>query len=208
MPKLSFVVLCLALCAGTALAQTPDLLLTEYVEGSGNNKALEVFNGTEDVINLGGYSIEQYTNGSTISVSIALDAVDLYPGDVFVVANPLADPPLLATASQTSADINFNGDDALVLTFGGGTIIDSFGVVGEDPGSYWSCTEGNTANHTLRRLSSICEGDTVTDDVFDPCDQWSFVPVDVFSGLGAHIADCGAVVNEATGWGSLKMRFR
>ncbi len=51
--------------AGAALAQTSNLLITEYLEGSGNNKALEIFNGTEDIINLGGYAIERYSNGSS-----------------------------------------------------------------------------------------------------------------------------------------------
>ena len=208
MRKLMFVVFCLVFGAGTALAQTTDLMITEYVEGSGNNKALEIYNGTEDVINLGGYAIERYSNGAIIAVSIALNAVDLQPGSAYVITNSLADAGLLGLADQTEANINFNGDDALVLSFGGSMVIDSFGVVGEDPGSYWSCPDGNTANHTMRRLSGVCTGDTNTGDVFDPCAEWNFAPVDVISGLGDHIADCGAVVNEAMGWGQVKALFR
>jgi len=183
-------------------------MISEYVEGSGNNKALEIYNGTEDVINLGGYSIERYSNGATVAVSIGLNAVDLQPGSAFVITNSLADANLLALADQTDIDINFNGDDAIVLAFGGSLVIDSFGVVGEDPGSYWSCADGNTANHTMRRLSGVCNGDTDTSDVFNPCDEWNFAPIDVISGLGDHIADCGAVANESLGWGQLKVLFR
>lgn len=208
MSKITFLLLCLTLYAGTVLAQTTDLMLTEYVEGSANNKALEIYNGTGDVINLGGYTIERYANGSTVAVSIALNPMDLNPGDAFVITNPLADAGLLALANQTDTNINFNGDDALVLAFGGGTIVDSFGQVGFDPGSSWSCPDGSTVNHTLRRLSSICDGDHVADDAFDPCDQWSFAPIDVFSGLGEYIPDCGAVADKATGWGSMKAQYR
>jgi predicted extracellular nuclease len=208
MRKLMFVVFCVILGAGNAVAQTTDLMITEYVEGSGNNKALEIYNGTLDVINLGGYSIERYSNGSTVAVSIALNAVDLEPGAAFVITNPLADAGLLTQADQTDGNINFNGDDALVLAFGGSMVIDSFGRVGEDPGSFWACADGNTANHTMRRLSGVCAGDVDTSDVFDPCDQWTFAPSDVFSGLGDHIADCGAVANEAMVWGELKALFR
>ena len=210
MSKLTLIVLlCLACGATAAVGQTTDLRLSEYVEGSGNNKALEIYNGTEDVINLGGYTIERFSNGATTSTSIALDAVDLGPGDAFVIVNTLSDAGLLALGDQANANINFNGDDAVVLMFGGTVVIDSFGRVGEDPGSFWSCSEGDTANHTLRRLSSICSGDTTPDDPFDPCDEWTFAPVDTFSGLGNHIADCGAVSDDLyRSWGSLKADFR
>jgi predicted extracellular nuclease len=198
----------IAIGAGAALGQTTDLIISEYVEGSGNNKALEIYNGTEDVINLGGYTIERYSNGASTATSIALDAVDLDAGEAFVIANPSAVAALLALADQTDGNINFNGNDALVLTFSGSVVIDSFGRVGEDPGSGWSCADGSTANHTLRRLSSICTGDTVINDAFDPCVEWSFAPSDVISGLGEHIADCGAVADDATTWGQLKATFR
>jgi uncharacterized protein len=190
------------------MAQTSNLLISEYIEGSGDNKALEIFNGTEDFINLGSYTIERYTNGSTTSVSIPLDAVDLQAGETWVLANPQAEAALLALADQTNGNLNFNGDDALVLVFAGTQVVDSFGRVGEDPGDYWSCSEGNTQNHTLRRLSSVCNGDTVIDDPFDPCAQWSFFASDVITGLGFHIADCGAVGNTLPSWGSLKASFR
>ncbi len=208
MHKLTIIVLCLTVCAGTAQAQMTDLMITEYVEGSGDNKALEIFNGTEDVINLGGYTLERYSNGTTVAVTITPDAVDLESGDAWVITNPLADAELMLHSDQTDADINFSGNDAIVLVFGGSTIIDSLGRVGEDPGSYWTCAGGNTANHTLRRLSSICTGDTVVDDVFDPCDEWSFAPIDSFNWLGDHIADCGAVANETTSWSQMKATFR
>jgi len=85
MHRLIFLVSVFCLLAGSALAQTSDLLITEYVEGSGNNKALEIFNGTEDLIDLGSYSIERYSNGSLTSVSIPLDAVDLQAGETWVI---------------------------------------------------------------------------------------------------------------------------
>ena len=208
MKKLTFVVFCLLIGASAAMAQTADLLITEYLEGSGNNKALELYNGTEDVINLGDYTINRYSNGSSTAATIALDAVDLGPGEVFVIANSSSEPALLALADQTSASISFNGDDALTLVLGGTTVVDSFGQVGFDPGSAWSCVDGTTANHTLRRLSSICEGNLDSGDVFDPCVEWSISESDLFTGLGDHIADCGTVAIEATSWGQMKASFR
>lgn len=212
MRTLLLFVFCLLLCHVTAVdnsaAQTTDLLISEYVEGSGNNKALEIYNGTEDTINLGGYTIERFSNGTAIATSINLLAVDLGPDQTFVICNPGASAALLAKAAQTNANINFNGNDALVLALGGSTIIDSFGRVGEDPGSFWSCPDGTTANSTLRRLSSICEGDTDSSDAFDPCLQWSFEATDYFVALGSHISDCGAVATETSSWGTMKSLFR
>lgn len=208
MHRLMILVSVICLVAGAAFAQTSDLLITEYLEGSGNNKALEIFNGTEDFIDLGSYTIEKYSNGSTTATSIALTSVDLQPGDTWVIVNTLSEAALLALADQTDANLNFNGDDALVLMYAGTQPVDSFGRIGEDPGDYWACAEGNTQNHTLRRLSSICDGDTIVDDVFDPCLEFSFFPSDTFSGLGVHIADCGAVGTDFPTWGALKASFR
>ncbi len=208
MHKLTFFVFCLMLCASGALAQTTDLIISEYVEGSGSNKALEIFNGTEDAVNLGGYTIKRYSNGSVVATNIALNAVDLQPGDAYVIGSTSADANLMPYLDQTNGNINFNGDDALELVFGGSVIIDSFGTVGVDPGSYWNCAEGNTANHTLRRLSSICDGDVVSGDSFDPCSEWSFALSDDFSDLGQHTADCGTVATEYTDWGNVKALYR
>jgi len=208
MYRLMVLVSVLCLTAGAASAQTDDLLISEYLEGSVNNKVLEIFNGTEDIIALGSYSIERYTNGDPTGVSIPLDSVDLLQGQTWVLANPQSETELLALADQTDGNLNFNGDDTLVLIFAGTQVVDSFGRVGEDPGDFWSCSEGNTQNHTMRRLSSICNGDTVIDDAFDPCEEWSFFASDVFTGLGSHIAVCGAVGNNLPSWGSLKASFR
>jgi len=198
-------VLVAALCAGAATAQTTDLMITEYVEGSSFNKAIEIFNGTGDTVNLAGYALEVYYNGTTSAVSIALDAVDLLSGDTHVVTHTsFAD---LSFADQTSTNLNFNGDDAVVLSFNG-TPVDRVGRVGEDPGAYWSCGLGNTQNHTLRRLSSVCAGDTDVGGVFDPCVGWQFHPSDTLVGLGFHLADCGIVPNGATSWSALKADFR
>lgn len=50
-----------------AHAATSELFFSEYVEGSSNNKALEIYNGTGAAVNLttGGYNVQMYFNGST-----------------------------------------------------------------------------------------------------------------------------------------------
>ena len=42
----------------------------------------------------------------------------------------------------------------------------------------------------MRRLDSICAGDTNRSDVFDPSVEWEGFATDTFGGLGAHTANC------------------
>ncbi len=98
-----------------------DLFISEYVEGSSLNKAVEIYNGTGAAVNLaaGGYAIDIYFNGNTSpGTTISLSGT-LAPGDVWVVADDGADPAILAVADQTSTSNFFNGDDAVVLRKGG-----------------------------------------------------------------------------------------
>jgi predicted extracellular nuclease len=195
----------LTILAASAMAQTEDLLISEYVEGSVSNNAIEIFNGSSDTINLSGYSLQRYSNGAATAVTILLSPVDLEPGEVFVIAHTSFAQPGLA--QQLSADLNFDGNDAVVLSHGG-TPIDRIGRVGEDPGEYWSCARGTTQNHTLQRLPGVCAGAADPGAPFDPCDGWEFFPVDTFDGLGRHSADCGTVDLVRTPWGGVKALYR
>ncbi len=52
--------------AAVQAAAPTELFFSEYIEGSSNNKALEIFNGTGAAINLatGGYNVQMFFNGS------------------------------------------------------------------------------------------------------------------------------------------------
>lgn len=183
--------------AAPAPAAVDSLIISEYVEGSGNNKALELYNGTGAEVDLTGYDLEVYSNGSS-SVGTTVDLLGtLADGDVFVLAHNSAAPDILAVADQKSSAGLWNGNDALVLRSPDGQVIDSFGQVGFDPGSAWGVAPVITADATLRRMASICAGDTVVDDVFDPATEWVGFPNNTFDGLGEHTAECGAVEPQA-----------
>ena len=66
-----------------------DLFISEYVEGTGQNKAIEIYNPTSSPINLSHYQLERYSNGSTNSSSGGVTQLSgvILPGDVFVVTN-------------------------------------------------------------------------------------------------------------------------
>jgi uncharacterized protein len=206
MKVLSIFLLLLA-TVSTIQAQTADLFISEYVEGSSNNKALEIFNGTANSIDIGNYQLLRYSNGSNDPATIALNTQILDPGEAFVIVHEFAESTLLDLADQSTSELNFSGNDALVLTQGT-RIIDSFGQVGFDPGSAWTCDDGSTINQTLVRLSDVCQGDTIIDDVFDPCDEYEFHSLDTFSGLGSHATDCHPVSNGRLGWDALKAQYR
>jgi predicted extracellular nuclease len=49
----------------SAQGNCTELFISEYVEGWSNNKALEIYNPTSQAINLSGYFVSRYSNGST-----------------------------------------------------------------------------------------------------------------------------------------------
>lgn len=51
--------------AAAASAQCNELFISEYVEGSGNNKAIEIYNPTNSPVDLSNYSIVRFSNGAT-----------------------------------------------------------------------------------------------------------------------------------------------
>ncbi|MCA9941851.1 MAG: ExeM/NucH family extracellular endonuclease [Ardenticatenaceae bacterium] len=173
-------------------AAASDLFISEYIEGSSFNKAIEIYNGTGAAVDLGAglYTLELYSNGAASpSQSVALTGT-IVDGDVFVLANGSADPAVLAETDLVSSSvINFNGDDAVVLRKDG-AVVDAFGQVGFDPGSEWV---GGGQNDTLRRAEAVCAGDTNPDDAFDASAEWVVFAQDAFDGLGSHTANCGGV---------------
>jgi hypothetical protein len=185
---LSLVLLaCSLVGASGASAASPDLYLSEYVEGTSNNKALEIYNGTGAAVNLatGGYSIQMFFNGSsTAGLTINLTGT-VADGDVYVLAQSAADPAILAVADQTNGSGWFNGDDAVVLRKGT-TVLDVIGQIGVDPGAEWGSGDASTADNTLRRKATVTAGDPNGADAFDPSVEWDGFPTNTFAGLGGH----------------------
>lgn len=194
---LSMLVTALPMQSAQAAGPT-ELFFSEYIEGSSNNKALEIYNGTGAAIDLaaGGYNIQMFFNGSTSAgLTINLTGV-VADGDVFVIAHSLANATILAQADQTNSAGWFNGDDAVLLRKGT-TVIDVIGQIGFDPGTEWGSGLTSTADNTLRRKADVCVGDSSGNDVFDPSVEWDGFATDTFNGLGSHTANCGAIADTA-----------
>ena len=177
----------LVFALGSARAAPTELFISEYIEGTSNNKALEIYNGTGAPVDLAanGYAVQMCFNGSaSCSLNIPLMGT-VAPGDVFVLAQSAASPVILAQADQTNGSGWFNGDDVVVLRKGA-TLIDVLGQLGFDPGTEWGSGLTSTADNTLRRKATIEAGDSNPSDVFDPAVEWDGFATDDFTGLGAH----------------------
>ena len=173
-----------------ASAQSTELFFSEYIEGTSNNKALEIFNGTGAPVDLtaGAYNVQMHFNGSlTAGLTIDLDGT-VAAGDVFVLAHSSADSAILNQADQSNGAGWFNGDDAVVLRKGS-TVIDVIGQIGLDPGVEWGSGVASTADNTLRRSAGIVAGDANGSDAFVPADQWTGFAQNTFDGLGSHNAE-------------------
>ena len=200
-------------------AQCSDLFFSEYCEGSSQNKALEIYNPTQNPIDLTQYAIKRYSNGSfTATESLTLSGT-LAASQTVVVANGqldsaggfgAVDPVLYALADIASPgdhDIDpmyYNGDDAITLERLNGDIVDIIGEVGVDPGGAWTddatanYTDGNggswwTANHTLVRKPGVAGGVTTNPTPFNVTLEWDSLQINTWSGLGQHVCNCPTV---------------
>jgi uncharacterized protein len=191
----------LSLVASFGAAATPvraadgaELFFSEYVEGSSNNKAIEIYNPNENAVDLGGYGMTVYFNGATATtgtrLTLLLSGETIGGHDVYIVASSSADAAILAVADQTTGSGLWNGDDAIALTHNG-TAIDVIGQIGFDPGDQWGTGDASTQDNTLRRKADVLSGDTNGADAFDPSVQWDGYPNNTFDGLGSHQTSTG-----------------
>ena len=172
---------------GGCFGSATDLIISEYIEGSSQNKAIEIFNGTSETINIGSYSLKKGVNGGNLSTMVNLSGT-LEAGESHVVCNGQANAEILEQCDQQSGSMSFNGDDAVALVKAGSTTIDVIGQIGQDPGSEWDIgTEGSTKDFTLVRKGSIDTGST---NWSTGADEWDVYPKDTTYYLGTHGFDC------------------
>ncbi|MBG6185691.1 endonuclease [Flavobacterium sp. CAN_S2] len=153
-----------------------ELFFSEYVEGSGFNKALEIANFTGAAVNLTGYSIRKQSNGAGAwSAGLNLTGT-LNSGAVFVLVDPQMATTCypVANANLSSAQEAYNGNDPMGL-FKNGVLIDIIGTF-----------DGGTAmfgeNVTLRRKSSITGPNTT----FNKAGEWDSFASNTCDGIGSH----------------------
>lgn len=135
-----------------------DLFISEYVEGSGNNKAIEIYNPTEGAIDLSAYQLVRYSNGGFEPHAVPLPADIIESNETYVVVLDKRDPDgtgfeepvdsalmmvadtFLCPVYEVNKMMYFNGNDAVTLEKDGGqTIVDMIARVGSpDPVNGWT----------------------------------------------------------------------
>ncbi|KLI65409.1 nuclease [Vibrio vulnificus CladeA-yb158] len=182
--------------SGAALADINDIIITEYMEGGYNNKAVEITNlGTTDYVFPSTIDIAYQKDGaawnrmnqSADQSKSALDGITLAPGKTLVLRNPsnTANEQAQITALEAAktkfgaqvvdATVYYNGNDAVALRDvtnpDAPVILDVVGVVGS--ADNWG------KDVTLRRFESA----KAQKDAYVAKD-WLVEAKDTFSGLG------------------------
>lgn len=156
-----------------------DLFISEYVEGSSFNKYIEIYNPTNEDVDLSNYKLAMHNYSGSAEggndgglKEVALTGT-LKAKGVIVYKNSKAEK-YTGTAEAISDDvINFNGNDPVIL-YKGDNIIDYFGVD----------NTGFGVDKTFRRKATVT-GPSVT---YDPT-QWDEYPKDTIDGLGMHTVE-------------------
>ena len=129
----------MVLCSNLVIAQ--GLMITEITDPQNSSDAgryVEIYNPSTDDIDLStGYALQRWTNGNADPQSaVALTGI-IAAGGFYVVCNDAS--KFLATyGMEASQDIGYggpadsNGDDNIALLGIDGSVIDMFGVPGED----------------------------------------------------------------------------
>jgi hypothetical protein len=173
------------------------------VEGTSNNKLIEIYNPTSAAINLADYKVFRHNSAAVLaSDSLALTGM-LNSGDVYVIGNPYGGQVVTAISDVTDDITFYGGDDALTLKkISTNTIIDKIGEVnGTDPGSNWTVGSGSTEDYTLVRKISVKEGNT---NWAVAVGEWDVLPLDVLDSIGAHtMTPCGSTSIESNDISSL-----
>jgi hypothetical protein len=194
-----------------------DLFISEYAEGSSNNKYLEIANFTGAEVALSGYALPSVGNAPDTVGEYEFWNGDIFgandtiaDGDVYVVCHGSSEQAIL---DRCDSEHNFlsNGDDGRKLVKGtedSYTVVDVFGDFQGDPGSGWDIcgVEAGTKDHTIVKKEGK-EGNadwtSSRGTTADDCD-WIVADNDAFldtawDGLGSH---CYNSANDAVSFTS------
>jgi len=223
MKKSLLFLLTLLMGAGLFAQECSDLFFSEYIEGAGNNKALEIYNSSNNAVDLSLYTINRYSNGDPDPTNTMVLSGTIQAKGVVVVTNGQVDSVWVGSywsvpidpALYDKGDLHgtgdyptpmyFNGNDAMTLEKITGEIVDVFGKTGFDPGSNgWNDIPPTyiagdefwtswTKDQTLIRKHTVKEGVVANPAIFMVDVEWDSVAKDYFDSLGYHQCDCGTL---------------
>ncbi|NRA93648.1 MAG: hypothetical protein HRU26_13390, partial [Psychroserpens sp.] len=163
----------------TSLSFGQDLVITGIIDGplpGGLPKGLELY-VVNDIADLSVYGLERAGNGNPSSGAQTYTfPADAYTAGDFIYVG--SDTPLFTqylgiapTYEITSGELNNNGDD-VVLLYGSGSVIDTYGVAGTDgTGESWEYLDG-----WAYRVDGFGPNATFTDS------EWTFSGINAVDG--------------------------
>jgi endonuclease I len=181
----------LSLASNTAIGTTlrgntnggaNDLFFSEYVEGSGSNKVLEIANFTGAPVDLSIYSLKKQTNGAGDWLAPNALSGTLNNGSVFVAVDAMIATSCYALANAnvsypggtTNSPTAFNGNDPVGL-FKNDVLIDIIGTFNGGSGNF-------AMDQTLRRKPTI----TKPNATFNKALEWDQLALNACEGVGTH----------------------
>ena len=169
------------LLAGSILTPCSELMITEYVEGTSNNKFIEIYNPTDQAINLDVYNLTKYTGKNDDPTgNLTLTGIIAAYG-TYLIENQNENLNIDADLS-TGSILNFNGDDKVALRKMD-EIIDIIGVIGD--------SIEFAKDITLRRKSHIQNPNNQYD-----VNEWDIYNTDDVADLNSHVSRCMGPIPE------------
>lgn len=157
------------------ISKAGNLLFSSYVEGSGYNKAVELFNGTGKTLDLSDYTLMKQSNGAGDFKTPYRMSGSLINNKTYLVALNDSRNELEKKADAVNDSVmSFNGDDAIAL-YHNGIMIDVIGYPDAGSALKWG------QDKTLQRKSSVTHPTTRYDE-----GEWVTHPIDYFDLLGTH----------------------
>lgn len=164
------------------------LMFSEYIEGSAQNKALEIYNAGSTAINMSAYTVETYSNGSTTATYTLNLSGTLASHDVYVIGDANATlSGIIGNSDITSNVTFFDGNEAIILKRNG-VIIDKIGDIGDNPSVNWIVGSGSTADYTLVRKNIVDRPNTFW---ANGQNEWDVFAQNTTTYLGSHNSVCG-----------------
>ncbi len=150
-----------------------NLMISSYLEGALLNRAIELYNVSDEPIDLSNYKLVLYLDGlESVGVTIDLEGI-LLAKDVYVIAHENSNESILSKANLTTQNLIFNGNDAVALQYYNDVIVDIVGNIGW--GLYY------LSDRTLVRDGSVSQAS----DLFN-IDEWDEYRSDYDAILGIH----------------------
>ena len=141
--------------SGSSAAPT-ELFFSEYIEGSSNNKALEIYNGTGAAVDLaaGGYSVQMFFNGSP-RAGLTINLTGTVAARRCLRRRPVRGERPDPRAGRSDERRRLVQRRRRSRPAQGTACVDVIGQIGFDPGTEWGTGLVSTADNTLRRKASV-----------------------------------------------------